>query len=864
VRPGWVAVLAAAGLYLLAGWALEGVTGLVRTVVTNTANRDELDARRVATIDLDGIDAASGGREGVAAIWQGVWEVPADGLYDLSLGSHGRSSWTIDGGLANQATSFDSFAVRRTVWLAAGFHRIEIRYDVDGSAPRLAVAAARTGQLPEPLAPATLKPRPPRNPRVRVVARAVHRLFGWVLLVAVMWTIRTSVMSLAEEWHRRSAGLSVDGPARRGVRRWRAGLGRAIAWIGLACILVHGALLRIDAITGRYGPVTSPPWLAAMQARSIAQPEAIRPGSISWQLEPVYPHRDGSSSHYRSDPYTYLAAARNMSSFYDAHFREPVFPFATKVFLRLLGGQDVAVSVASTFFSVVAIWLTYLLGTIVWSRPIGLLAALGLSLDHDVISLASSGWRDDAYMAAVTLCACLMLCWWRTEPAGARVYRLGRLRIDAVYLIAVAAGVAGGFAILTRIMAVSFLVAGAGYLLLAQPTTWRRRLAAAGLAVGTAVLVAGPYFVNCWRVYGDPLYSFNVHGEIYSGAEGQAWKGSTGAYVIQRIARRPFEMLDTVAQGLTTYPFTNKWLGLDRWFAGLAEWASLAAIAGLAVLAASGQGRLLLILMVTSLVPFSFTWTVDPDFRFTVHVYPILLTAAGVALGAGVRGVGAVFVPGRGRADPRQRRASSLGWAGAVGAALAVLWFVARVSPPLVFAEALRVRDDATVTAGDRDSSSFGRGWSSPVRSANVTMRVATEEGALSIWLPHESDYPATLRMDPFPRPLVDAPERLPQVEVVLNGIPVMSIALRWAAGRVGAYDIVLPRAAVRRGTNSLVLRVTRPADSAMATIRPGLTAGDAVALWYVRVRAPAAGVEGVTRDRPARSETALASRSAP
>ena len=70
--------------------------------------------------------------------------------------------------------------------------------------------------------------------------------------------------------------------------------------------------------------------------------------------------------------------------------------------------------------------------------------------------------------------------------------------------------------------------------------------------------------MNCWRVYGDPLYTFNVHGEIYSGAEGQAgWKGSTSAYVREKIARRPYEMLDTVVQGLTTYPVENKWQGLE-------------------------------------------------------------------------------------------------------------------------------------------------------------------------------------------------------------------------------------------------------------------------------------------------------------
>ena len=92
--------------------------------------------------------------------------------------------------------------------------------------------------------------------------------------------------------------------------------------------------------------------------------------------------------------------------------------------------------------------------------------------------------------------------------------------------------------------------------------------------------------------------------------------------------------------------------------------------------------------------------------------------------------------------------------------------------------------------------------------------------------------------MDPFPRPLVTSPGRLPIVEVALNDVLVGEIQLQWVPGRVGAYDILLPRTAVRRGVNRLVLRVKRPAASGL---RPGLTDGDALGLWYVRVHPPAA-----------------------
>nr|AGD93298.1 hypothetical protein orf520 [uncultured bacterium]AGD93315.1 hypothetical protein orf520 [uncultured bacterium] len=585
--------------------------------------------------------------------------------------------------------------------------------------------------------------------------------------------------------------------------------------------------------------MASPRWIAAVQTRSVAAPTAIRPASIVWEREPLFPHRDGRSTYYRSDPYIYLDAARNMQSFYGAHFREPVFPFVTKISLALFDGEDVAVSFASLFFSLAAIWLTYVLGAAVWSRPVGLLAALGLSLDFDVVSFASLGWRDDAYMAVFTLCAYLMLRLWRAGEGSRPIYR------DAAIL-----GVAAGLAILTRIMAVPFLVAGVGWIVLARRMTWRAGAAAAAIAAMAAVLTAGPYFVNCWRVYGDPLYTFNVHGEIYSATEGQAdWKGSTASYVSRKIAQRPAGIIDTVSQGLTFYPFMNKWHGLDAWMPKLGQRASLAALAGLLLLAAWPAGRLLVIVMVAALLPFSLTWTIDPDFRFTMFVYPMLLIAAAVACGAAVRGVRALLWPA-----PRSvsERAPALGrggipwrvdgwrsWGAMVGVGVAVVWFVTRLSPSLAFADTLRSGQDAMVTAGVRDGAVFGSGWSSVISQGNVRSRILTGEGTLTIRLPDEADYPATLRMDPFPR-AVDPTTRLPIVEVVANGTAVATVPLRWTPGRVGSYAIVLPRAAVRRGANELALRVVRPPGQGPESVRPGLTDGDAVALWYLRVHPPA------------------------
>jgi hypothetical protein len=810
VTRRWIAALAITGLYLLAGWSLDAGSGLVRSVVTNEIGRSLVDSRRVVT-----------------ASWRGAWDVPASGLYDLALASRGPSSWEIDGHLVLKSAAADPGVPPRTVWLDAGLHRIDVTYDVDALAPSISVAAAPSGRQPESLR--GTRPEMPRHPERRAWGNLLRGLLGWSALACLVFAIRATVARRRGGWRR-----WLDG---RVPQARRAAIGRALAWGALTVIILHGAMLRLDAITGRYGPVTSPRWLAALQTRGHARPESLRPASLQWGPEVFYPHRDGPPTHYYSDPYIYLDAARHMSSFYTAHFREPLFPFATRTFLRLLDGQDVAVSFASASFSVLAIWLTYILGAAVWSRPAGLLAALGLSLDADVISHASLGWRDDAYVAVVVVCAYLMIRCWRIMRQGAVVRRLGRLRIDAVYLEAIVLGVASGLAILTRIMAVSLLAAGVGSLAFVPGASWRKRLSVLGITTVTALVVSAPYFVNCWRTFGDPFYTFNVHGKIYGAAEGQDWNGSTAAYVSQKVLSQPVEALDVVAQGLTTYPFSNKWHGLDVWQAGLGEWASAAAIVGIALLAASTTGRLLLIAMVGSLIPFSFTWVVDPNFRFTEHAYPALLIAAAVTIDVACRGALAILVPRR-SSQPAGRWSPSswLAWASVVGIGTAGLWFVTWASPSWIFNQTLRARETGMVTAGTRDAAFFSRGWSDVVRAGNVvSLRVANADGLLSLPLPVVSDYTVSVRMDPFPRPVEDAPTRLPVVDVTVNGAPVGAIALQWKADRFGSYEFVLPRALVHPGANRLGFHVRRPGLPAEA-IRPGITDGDAISVWYVRV----------------------------
>jgi hypothetical protein len=564
----------------------------------------------------------------------------------------------------------------------------------------------------------------------------------------------------------------------------------------LGLVLGYGALLRFDALTLTYGVVEHPAWLKAAQQARLSN-DLLRPDSFGWARW---------QGRYISDPYTYLQYARSMTAFYAAHRREPLFPFATKVSLKLLGGQDIAVSFASMFFSVLAVGLTFVLGRYAFSYWVGIAAALAMAIEYDLVTWGVGGWRDDAFTCAVVLSAYAMLRLARTSSFG-----------DAAFL-----GVIAGLACLVRITAVSFLVPGFAWLLFARSGPSQDRTILAAVAVMTGALVAGPYIVNCWRTFGDPLYAINVHADVYRAAEGQAPEGYTAAsYVSQGLRNRPWQTVDTVLLGMTTYPFTNKWIGFDRWASWIGTILSWAAFAGLLLFVLTPTGRLLLIVLAGSLLPYAMTWRLIYDWRFTEHAYPFFLIAAFFAFQQLVDV--SVFLARRQRGvrlDLRPVRAVAL----LVMTVALIAWVSTRFLPVRIAAESLRAGDAVVFGGGNRDDVFFGKGWSAPVQEGNVIARIS-QTPFPEMWVPLDARqaYELTIRMDPYPAPSGDA--GLPSVRVFLNERPVASLELGWNPERVGAYSFDVPAGVAKSGLNRLKFAATRA--GADARIR----------VWWVRVR---------------------------
>ena len=591
---------------------------------------------------------------------------------------------------------------------------------------------------------------------------------------------------------------------------WR----RHLIGTAVALVTLWAAALRADALVGRYGPIPEPAWARDSIQALAAAGAHLHPRSVHWRPDPT-PYVGG-------DPINYLAYARQMQSFYQPHVREPVFLALVRSQLWLLDGRDIAVSTASAVASVLVVPATYLAGAAAFGPAVGIAAALGWAVELDAVSWAVNGWRDDTFTLFTML----------------TVWALLRLRHAGSPRRAVIAGVMAGLACLTRLSALSYVLPALVWLVLDTPRGTRRMMAAkVGLASATLVIVVGPYLVSCARATGDPFYAVNYHTTYYRAAEGLPPSVHESAlhFMARNIAARPMSAVDTACGGLFGWPFDSKWRGFRPWSPTLAAALRLSAAVGLVLMLWTPAGRLLLVVLFMSLVPYSLTWTLGGGgaWRFSEHAYPIYLIAAAWSVR---RLVEVARTLARG-ASAREALPRQFWIRGSVAAATAALvWALYLALPLLVARETLGQGSAITIEADGRNRLFLTGGWSSPHTQGEVTVRAATREQAgLHVLLPRAMNCVLTLRIDPVqPRS-----PRLATVAVFVNRTALDTLTLAYDPSRVGTYRIDVPANLVHEGWNriDLVAGGTVPARAAgrdfawLDRDRPV-----AFRLWYFRL----------------------------
>lgn len=578
-------------------------------------------------------------------------------------------------------------------------------------------------------------------------------------------------------------------------------------------ITVYGGLLRLDAYVGKYGPLDHPAWARAATRGVAPLASRIRPSRIAWPRE--------ASPYVGGDPITYIQYAREMTSFYQAHVREPVFLALTRAGLWALDGQDAGVSLASAIGSTLVTLATYLVGAAVLSRLTGLLAALLAAIELEMVTWGVDGWRDDTFTATVLFSAWALL----------------KLRARPSFGVAVLSGVLCGVACLTRITAFFFIAPAFAWLLVeATPGSRVARARAIGIATLILTVLVAPYLISCAVATGDPLLSINYHTQYYRFAEGQPIDQPVSAseYVRRKIADRPVKTLDTALNGIFFQPFVSKWRGFDVWVPGAGAVTMAIAAVGLASLMFSAPGRLLLVILLGSLVPYMLTWNVGGGgaWRFTMPAYPIFLVAAACAVVGAGRGIRTLTrVPSPLKQKAVIARLSVRAAAVLLVCALGIAWYV--LLPWYVMRESIARGESTSIETGARDRIFYRRGWSPP-HLESITVRVSqTARAVVLLPLPAKRAYDLVLRIDPV---LPTVPD---QVQVLFNKHFLGSLRLSWNPERVGSYRLRLGEEIVRAGSNELIILpgATTSAGSAgpkFAWLDPADQIG--VRLWYVRV----------------------------
>jgi 4-amino-4-deoxy-L-arabinose transferase-like glycosyltransferase len=582
-------------------------------------------------------------------------------------------------------------------------------------------------------------------------------------------------------------------------------------WALAIAVTAYAGLLRVDGYVARYGPLTHPTWARVLTTDVAAFAAQLRPYEQGWPFVPL-PYVGG-------DPVNYLRFAREMQSFYQPHVREPGFLALTRGYLWLLGGQDAAVSFASATGSTLAVLATYLLAAMLMPRMFALAAALLFAVDHEVIEWAVDGWRDDLFTAAVLFSAWACLRVRETPSAG-----------NAVLFGACAAA-----ACLTRLSALSFIVPALAWLALDGPREGRRAgIRAAGIACIVTLALVGPYLVQCAIATGDPFFAVNYHTVYYRHGEGLSTEGKMSAaeYLGAKFARHPFRTFDIGATGLFVRPFETKWGGLNPLLGAARTGLIWSSLIGLFMWLWTPHGRLLLVVLFTSLIPYAFTWNISDGgaWRFTMHAYPFYIVAGCYAMARAWSRALAMFREPRRIAMPPPRRIA----AAAVVVTLAGIGAYAyRVMPWFVIKEAVAKGEDVSVETGGRDHVFFTQGWSAPHRDGVVVRISRGERSVIRVPLPSRARYDLVLRLDPV------APERQNWLNVLFNDHQVGSFRLASDPQRAGSYRMTLRPHQVRAGANDLTLLpetlvTAGSAGPRFAWLAPEERIG--VRLWYVRI----------------------------
>jgi hypothetical protein len=712
--------------------------------------------------------------------WSGYFYAPTTRLYPVLTAADDRLQLKIDGNLVTTRDAAKGHqATLLIVPFRKGFHRIEADYWQFTGERSLVLRLNHSNPLLEWIDPPAYFGEIPTRLQL-MSARFVtfaHRLALFWITIILFFTIIAGGSHYLRKSHPSAAQQKMLRVAKVAIP---------------ALIVLYAALLRFEALTIKHGIVETPALIRTLQQHS-GPLKYLHPDTLQW--------KPGSNPYEKGDPINYLRMARAMKGFYAAQFREPFYVWIVKQFLKVFDQKDIAVSFASAFFSVMAVLVTFIVAQYAFSFWVGVIAALSMTIDSELISIGVDGWRDDTFMFLV-----LLFC-----------YSMLRLFRKASFGNALFAAVVAGLVCLTRMTSFSFIVPSYIYVLLAgKDPLFKTRFKFVALSVMMFVVVIAPFLINCAIVYGDPLFSVNDNTKFYRSRENipESEKPQTVAtYLTGKLLERPFKFIDTGFEGLTRYPFLNKWKGFIYISPLLSKFLAACALVGTILLLFSSHGRLILLLLLSSLIPYAFTYEIagGNEWRFTMHAYPFYLIAGGLFLtvisGALLaRNTWPLF------SDMQFSKRAAITTSFILLNILIVGWFLFNQSNFLRKEEAVMADESILIQSGNRDSKFFGSGWYTPVQSGEDELRITkATEAVLSVPLKREKEYNLILRANP----VFDKPIKPSIISVNINSQPIGKFEVKEPVKT--AYVFRLPESSIKDGINKISLNRLDPESSDIA-----------------------------------------------
>jgi len=371
-------------------------------------------------------------------------------------------------------------------------------------------------------------------------------------------------------------------PRRWQEQRWWRPLGRSLVLAVFLPTLVWGTWLRVEQCIG--------------VAEGLAEGRRM--------LEP--------------DPSGFYDLARQMHHPYQSGYREPVQIGLIKVSMMFFGERPSSVLIPTLVASVALIVVVFWVGRAIFSLPVGLAAAALVAFNHHLIRSAAKGYRLELFAGLVLVYVCVLFA---CERWGLRK----RLLV---------AGVLGGLLLLVRITTLTLLVPALAFFVWREyrrTARLRKVLAWSALSLVISLALLAPYLVECWRVYGRPLWAIDCHAQWWT--DGEAGR---------RVKSRPEETTITVFEylfgdgrvGRTALRSAQGYWIVARmlpWYAG--NWKLLLpfALAGM-VMTAVRRERYLLWCAFWVALPFTVVMPLEADVRLFMFLLPLYLLWAVVGV----------------------------------------------------------------------------------------------------------------------------------------------------------------------------------------------------------------------------------------